>query len=459
MKYSPLKLKLDFKSSVGAKSDEAKIIASRLSTIKTDSVTSRLKLTGSYPSFDFVANVVPMVLNTFRAFDMDFTEDLDAVVKSNTSTVLVFNLLDEMRVQLNLIDSKMFSCVDLSADSLKSMLEFFKFGKFDIEKYSRKEVRGDCQVEYNYGNLIAGSTPFSAENADPTLKYWQNGNPDFLFSSFFDINVKGNVGEEVNPYSSIIFTFIKSIVSSVNDSTYSEGEIKLFLENNIPVILKNLVTAYKDVQSILICVDEYLKLIEKTSGPAARADFFSTNSVASVGISMVNGFRGFNKGETANYKKGDFGVIFHLLDFFGPEHTRILSTYDPADFMACMADYDGVWLNNITKEDMVAGSLVDFLKYKDEDLSVLGNNLLEDRDMVAKNINVLCSSKFRDYAKGIGSEILSMITQDKSDDSKTVLDVYNRKVDVPASVSSYLSITLAAPLAYKVTRKILDSFR
>ncbi len=375
--------------------------------------------------------------NSFKFFSMNITEDLDVIIPGAVSSVKVLNLKDyfikyiESKKYPSSVEAKVVS--SFSEMKLRQFIEDFKFGKFDLED-------GD-----EYGSLTDKSLW-----VDRFLDYGQSsGDVESIILYFLtkEIPEDKDLG-------------IKSSEGSFEDMKVSIGEG--FVE-----CLDKVLSYYRTLSFFLVNMQELFSFSAAAGNSEEYLNEVLAGDVKEGDVSVLGRFSGFRKAQWAMY-----GIleINNAEEFFSGVLSGDFSR-DKLEFMGTMFEVDVVESDDLDSDDddylkrveeegdkyYTAASIMDFLRFKDEDLAVTGVDPEEEGDLLARNLVTVFKQKFRDfYSEAVEKVLVSVGVRDESD--KIVSELIPPEGEEEEYVLGVRGMLKAGRLFKKVSKNILDNF-
>lgn len=353
--------------------------------------------------------------NTFKFFGMDVTDDLDVVIKINAGTILVGNLVKEIRdnVDIAMGSGAMTYLNSITKESIKDLVLDFKLGKFNA------------------------------------------GDPKVVVKPLEDIKV-----DDTNSTMSIIRSFLLDIHKSTKDITGNVGGVSgtQGLCVGIYSAFNSIINKYTIMKECVGMVELYFELLKGVEGTNTLnilKGITNTNGLPiECGYNLFKGSGGENifddvcnlsVGQTFVSECGDIvrGVSFR-------------STFGVEDVMITMGNYGaGTNIYTMSDKDLLAGSVLDMMAYKDEDLIIRGFDLQsEDKDVLISNVLKTYKQKFRDFHdEDVADSIIELLGGDNVEDVINVKQGYNEyAINKSAFVNS-------GRLIDKLTARVLKLFK
>lgn len=328
---------------------------------------------GSYyesTSSSLIADLVLLPLtSTFKLCGMDINEDLDAVVKGARCHIKFGNLLTDFFYFINARydnSSKKDLVAKISEDAVKSFLENIKLGKFEVADF---------------------------------------GDPNF-FSSFL------NGGGPQQVYRSVVVNFFRESGISSPDTA---NNVEALFQEEMLRFLRAFTGGYIKLKNLMEFLDEYFTFLSAIK-PREKVLEGIRNSLDETHLmSLIGDFRGFCKGGHIGGDSDSLHLWNGLWDACAEgviNKTPIDANYPIDKSLAMTGMYELRGSSGILADDpkeLVALSLADFMMFRDDDMSLVGFDTEEDKDLIFENISVACRQPFRDFVTPEMEELVSTV--------------------------------------------------
>lgn len=388
-------------------------------------VETRLSSNKKFFGYDFVTGagtanlkinlkVYPNALPTFRFFGMSLTESLDVVVSGFDQTVVAFNLYDAFLAYVTEKYPGLRRLLNFTFDSFKLMVEDFKinfdFNSFSQSGYFKKYLNASSGGAYSSVTLA-----FLLEKLSLKSGFGSADEEDTIISDFF-IEVLDYYGD---------FSIIVAVLSE-----YLAVASAILGEDNVYKNVLPLLTDSGSVGDLKLlrgmCPEEYI----------------------------------FGKAESLEAAKTLFTDKKNS-DITFAEHYYTLGMVD----YSC---YDDVTL--LSRDQILAGSLIDLIKLKDPDLSVLGHNPVTEPDLVSSNLSrhvrniirhvdgVIKRDFWGDGRSSLEDVAVAMAFSDPGDEEVVAIDIFNKNKTVSPEAVQFQALIKASDLMRKVFKEVLAQF-
>lgn len=411
---------------------------------------------------------------TFRFLGMDVTNDLLAVIKGSYGSIIVAGLY----MPNALIDT------DTYVNSSTGAEEFLRGGIVDtfgidkIENILNKVTKEDIKASIENLKFSNLSNIEESLNIAPEINFLDNLTQKFLIDS---------------EYSSIVLQFINSKMDNPID--LSEKELQRVFYTLFGRYWKDVVSVYKVYSVLLSLIDKFLDLHKKLVGADDTEFYLKQNVFARMSKAEVDkdygifgNFEGYSQGElySRNFDCDMASDFLRVLPEKGADDTIGLSSYTrtygeslsyPLEmYMATMFEHDSDFdITSLSKQEMTALSVLDGVKYLDDDLE-LEPNLYDmknedERELFLKTAIVSYKKKFETYLRdenfnsNIDDAVISNILP-KDESSIDILGLNDpnqiKKMDTDSYISQVsfdkTNLLKACRLIKKLSKMISNNF-
>jgi len=430
------------------------------------------KFGGEFSSSPYIKGVysddgVEIVLNfeassgvpkTFRFFGMDVTDDLDVVVKGSMGVVRVGSLInyDVFSLLFKKIYPHMEDAVyrrmaeSIDTESLKISLENFKFDFFM-----------KLPPDMDNGGFVLGE-----DNLD--------------FFNFFDNLIDDMKSKSRGKFRSVVLNFISEADVPEDSKALDDmdiKDIKSCVYGGMCRYFQELSSRYQWTSRVLAALDMFFNFHRKFYGVLATSDLVSksTNGFGEIGL-----FVGFGK-NGIDGSSFDFEVsrsfLNNMVELFAKNNETKLG-YPISNYLSTMfehpVDYD---VSSLSRREALAMSVLDGLKYIDEDLEldvdVYNLDSDEERELLLRSVVKNFRNKFNTFYddKGITLEeeiVNNVLPINKEDidilginlggEKERLLDNDGGEVEISRVSFDKTNMMKACRLIGKVTKVLSKSF-
>lgn len=325
----------------------------------------------------------------------------------------------------------------------------FKFVGMDITENLDVVIKfGNCAVLVD--NLILGLNSYINEGiiSSDNIRYFIE---NLKFGGFEELDINSLYspllyGEGLKNIKSIILNIIIGTNEDYEDRESKDIMIK-FNE-----YFRNLVKKYHAMYGLLKALSLYFKMIETLQGKDKEV---YERIIVSGNEDLLGRFEGICEDGSDMWKGIDQKMV--ALSLFSEKGINYIGK---EDVLAIMSEpsFD-IDYTEVTVGEALSRSILDYMKYKDEDLVIDTFDFeKEDRGILMKNIVKLIKKKFRDY--GINNEVIDNVSDMILKDEKGVIlkNTINNSENSKKFMIDLTGFIKSSKLLDKVFKRVVKAF-
>ncbi len=344
---------------------------------------------------DLELDVIKGTPRTFTFLGMSITEDLDVVIKGSNCCVSIQNLYNPKLFYARLSSVVTDKIVDdIPLDHVDNIIKGITQDNLRVAIESLKlENMFSMDASYSSAGVEKYISDIASMDSTKTL-------------NFLDGIIKDIVEVKESLYSSVILNFVNEDTTVKSTLTLDTNYIKKLLYLGILDIFSLVIEKYKNVSKLLSTLDIFLSLMKKKYGREfvikQIKDGIATGEYGDIGC-----FEGFAKDNSITGRDTQCSVAYDFLTNSAQLFKKNVATftYPMEVYMTSMFDVPNkVDITQFSREDCLAYSVLDTLKYVDTELELAPKmydmDNTDERDTYLKNVISGYKKKFNTFWKG-----------------------------------------------------------